>query len=470
MSVSWTVTVCLTVWLILAPSGQAAATLRLEGLSPGADPRIILTRAGGEGCRDEVIQKGGRAITLSGPCWSCPAPSALPHAEEHGGEIRVAVLARNHSVAYLTGSSICGQGEGAELVIALKPRTPVKVAVHASPSQLTRARDAVLNADWVFNESRAGVTLDATIERVAKAELPKLDPDGGDDVNCPIAAVNSHFRKPELNQEPIINVFFGIGQNKTCPAGDVVFIEQGAELRILAHELSHALGLLFVQHDGDTPYPQGHTNDVPFFDCGNTMWVGSHIVKEGLSLGQAFWVGVSREPFPGKGRADLRACRSHPESCLRFSIQGDVQVANGCRPCTFETAMNIDKPQTRSRAPDFRNLLRTAPRLCTNLQMEQELRDRFALLSKHAKGEGNRFREGSRGPKAFVDLWFPNAVVALTVEAAGESNDPEVRKATIAALERAQSKGDTQGSPYLAAAIKRLKAGESAPKACTVSN
>ena len=112
LSVSWTVTVCLTVWLILAPSGQAAATLRLEGLSPGADPRIILTRAGGEGCRDEVIQKGGRAITLSGPCWSCPAPSALPHAEEHGGEIRVAVLARNHSVAYLTGSSILWSGRG----------------------------------------------------------------------------------------------------------------------------------------------------------------------------------------------------------------------------------------------------------------------------------------------------------------------------------------------------------------------
>ena len=289
-------------------------------------------------------------------------------------------------------------------------------------------------------------------------------------MNCPIAVANPHFRKPELNQEPVINVFFGIGQNKTCPSGDVVFIEQGAELRILAHELSHALGLLFVQHDGDTPYPQGHTNDVPPFDCGNTMWVGSHIVKEGLSLGQAFWVGVSREPFTGKHRSDLRACRSHPESCLRFSIQDDVQLVSRCRPCSFETALNIDRSQTRSRAPDFRNLLRTAPRLCTNLQMEQELRDRFGLLATHAKDEGNRFAKGSRGPKAFVDLWLPNAVVALTVEAAGESNNPDLRKAAIGALERAQSRGGTQGSPYLAAAIKRLKAGQSAPKTCTVSN
>lgn len=436
--------------LLMAQQPAPGITVRIQDLSEGAAHRVVLLGARDNCARELERNDEPQSLTLAGPCWEqCPDPASL--------RARVAVFARNHAVAYLSQQQICNRTPGEPLMISMKPRVKVKVAIFAAREQIVRARDALLNADWVFNESRAGITLDAGIRQVPRASLPAVDPDGSREKNCGIAAASP------LLQADVVNVFFGIGQSLACESGAIVFVERTGELKILAHELAHALGLLHG-NDGERLYSEGHSNEQTSFDCANTMWTGSHIIEEGFSLGQAFWIGTSDQPFSKKARDDQLSCRTRPELCMPFAIpRRDPPGGNRCNPCTFNQALGIDEQQTRARR-DFRRLLREGPRLCTNIDRQDALIERFRLLVPHGRSAG--ILPGSSTAPDFAKRWFRSGEVAVLVEAISGATDPKLRQAGIARLEEISTQGWPDGNDYLVTCIRRLKAGDPAPQPC----
>jgi hypothetical protein len=428
------------------------AKVRITGLAPGAGHRIVLAGSQGQGCASHEIRSDEpKLIHLTGPCWQCPGAA--------DSRIRVAVFARGHAVAYLTTKDICKRGPGAEVRLEMKPRVPVKVAVWAVRGFGTQARDEVVNADWTLDQGRAGVTLDADVESIAPDRFPPFDINEDEEVTCAKAAASQLFRKGA------VNVYFGIGPNFTCASGEAIFIFKGQKLGILAHEMGHALGLLHGS-DGERVYDQGHTNDRASFDCANAMWRDSDVVEDALSLGQAFWIGVSSEPFAAKGRGDPRKCRSDPGSCIPWAIpRRAIAGQPRCQPCTFREAVQLNEEVTRQLEAVAPKRLLNVPRHCTEGERGEAVGRRFDAISAHALANPRLPRLGTPDRPEFVERWQKRLEVAVLFEAIGNLA-PADRQAGIDTLEDLKAKG-WEANDYADEAIRRLKAGQPLRGSCS---
>ena len=445
-----------------------ARVVQINGDFEQGDPRVVLIGASGDNCDGHsVVPEGQLRIPLTGPCWKCDG--------ENQSRVRLAVFARGRSIAYLTGDEICRRQPGAGIPIQLEPRTPVKVAMWAIKGLGSQARDQLANADWVLDQSRTGIALRPTFEVVEPSSFPKFD-GANEDAICAQGAASQLFKRGA----GAINVFFGAsdsGKNFTCPSGNIIMISDMPELRILAHELGHALGLLGDTNDGVKKYVEGHTTNEPFFNCANTMWTNSHLVEDNFSLGQAFWIGVSSEPFAAKARPDgnLLECKTHPERCMQLAIPRRAIVDQPlCRPCRFGDALGIDEEQTQAQGADLRRRLIREPRHCTNLERDAALEKRFAQIFEHrAKLNPALPPLGSISAVRFRQRWSARAEVALLIEAAGNLllQGSEVakkrRELALKQLKEWRASGWTRGSTYLAECIRRLEAGEPPPPTCS---
>ncbi|MGH9720040.1 MAG: hypothetical protein ACRD8O_07490 [Bryobacteraceae bacterium] len=416
--------------------GEMPAKIQINNLEAGASSTVLFAGAKGLKCDKDSFLNIGSSVPVDLPtdiaprCWSCSTPDP--------DVLRVGVFSRGRALQAFSMERLC-KNPGPTLNIDLKDRKKLVVHVWLAfgrefprPNLDGMARDEIINTDWVLNENRTGLTLDAIVRELPKTEDVSID--------CDVATKSSTFFDGS-----VLNVYYGRDKNRACRQAPIVYTQAGGGvLGDLTHEIAHSLGL----HDGDhrNEYEGGHVNDVPGFNCTNTLFVASDILEHSLSLGQAFWMNFNRAPSSIAASPGVPCATKvkEPSKCIpistntttrmreraieRLSLPPGARESERCRACSVTQVKNLLKGRA-----DRTSALVGRPRHCTQESVDELLTGRFTKLQEHAgkyrlsirvgapSDPGSQaLRLGSSSASEFRRQWRLNTAISIAAGAFGK--------------------------------------------------
>jgi hypothetical protein len=410
--------------------------IRVRGLTDSAGARVILINAQHdpktENCQKSVVLPlaGGEASiddysSTLGPSKKKTFTFDIATHVARGcwckdDKAGIAVLAPGKAIAYIANIQrgslplrLCIPSQ-AGLTVDMRPRREVMVQVWAARQNdiPSMAKDDIANAEWIYNNALAGITLRPVFREVRpedlKTALPECFPKPNE-TKCCAALADSDFFEPGS-----LNVYYGLGTgNFSCRKGAPAasFVHDVPVLGDAAHEMSHILGLF--QDDAVDNHSAGHTSgDKEKFGCENVMWDGTHFLKDELTPGQAFWISLSTLSFVGKAGANLN-CAEDADSkspCPLFSLGHDDSYESSCKLKEFEKK---DLVVLEHREKDLVSCDLPLSTYENGRQLEDALRVRYDQLKRHVRGRED-LQLGAITKGEFLDHWLTNFAWNLT--------------------------------------------------------
>jgi len=291
--------------------------------------------------------------------WKCDEAAAGPRLFIFGGK---------NAATYLTPQQVCAQlKSGGEIAVELAPPTEVVLSVWLKrDGDRYYMQDEVANVNWLSRTSLAGVVYKAKfLSPLAGADF-RITPKPGPRTTGPYTIQDDHGHSITLSDtqpscdsaakaegramldQTAINVFAGFlsGINFTCPIRSsstpqtappdrnerVVLLSSAPVLGDLAHELTHASGVVASDGTEGLDYSDGHvppdsngTTPPPSFPDGNAMVRLAMILHDRLSLGQVFWMNFSADSWLAQqrrrreGAPENLTCTAGPGACMPYT-------------------------------------------------------------------------------------------------------------------------------------------------------
>jgi len=437
---------------LLAPCTAQAMVKKIRLAGKPSENAVAVLLNVGNGCRQPRVERfrGGELTVRSemiGECWACGA--------EMASKPWLAVLSRGHAAVVLDGSEVC---KNSELVIELEGRKTMQVAVWMpdSPEETKKqreetARDEFANADWLLDRNMAGVALDPEFNVVARTSMPE---------GCEAFKTRRSQTPTDLAfKDDRLNVYFVGSVNVNCSGQDALFVQEGSSLGDLAHEMGHRLGLKEQTQGIDAVYKRGHTNGAKNFDCLNTMWVASGIPDEQLTIGQAFWMGLSCDSAAGRRALGDKCLKCGSADggppCVPYALGA---TPGGCRPCTKQMSESIRRRiPALALVPD--NRISTDAQMCTLGEVRAKIEARFEELSKRSASR-RELPLGTTDKARFQERWTQAGIAVLAIDLADKEKDPKKKQEWITHLDKQLKSGVYANYGYLSYALERLRSNQ----------